>query len=57
MDVAINLTGSRIATASADMTARIYDAHSFECLATLSGHEGEISKVDLLAPPPTLRRD
>lgn len=45
LDVAFNTTATRIATASADKTTKIYDAQTFECLHTLTGHENEISKA------------
>jgi len=37
--------GSRLATASADGTSRIYSATTGACQAILSGHEAEISKA------------
>ena len=45
LDVAFNASGNRIASASADGTVRVYDAASFECIAILTGHESEVSKV------------
>ncbi len=41
--VAFDTTGSRIATASADGTARIWDASSGLCLLTLTGHTGFVN--------------
>lgn len=45
LDVAFNSTGTRLVTASADSTARVYNVNNGVCLAVLSGHEGEISKA------------
>merc|ERR1712224_159646 len=45
LDVAFNATGSKLVTASADGTARVYNTVSGACQAILIGHEGEISKV------------
>ena len=50
-------TGKRFVSASADATARIYNTMTGQCLHTLSGHEGEISKVSFnpqvsQSPPP-----
>jgi len=39
------LTCSQIVTASADGTARLYNAYNGNCSSILIGHEGEISKV------------
>jgi WD40 repeat protein len=38
--------GTRIATASADGTARIWDAASGRAIATLAGHGGAVQTVD-----------
>jgi dynein assembly factor with WDR repeat domains 1 len=45
LDVAFDYTGQYLLTASADGTARCYNAitHHQEC--KMQGHEGEISKV------------
>lgn len=45
LDVAFNSTGTKLATASADGNARIYNVFTGACTAILIGHEGEISKV------------
>jgi hypothetical protein len=45
LDVCFDATGKRFVSASADATARIYNTMTGQCLHTLSGHEGEISKV------------
>lgn len=37
--------GSKLVTASADSTSRVYNTMTGACHAILSGHEGEISKV------------
>jgi WD40 repeat protein len=39
------LLGTRLVTASADSTARVYNVHTGECISDLQGHAGEISKV------------
>lgn len=48
LDVVFDSTGQYIATASADKTGRVYDALSQLCIATLTGHQAEISKVKRL---------
>ena len=48
LDVVFDSTGQYIATASADKTGRVYDALNQMCIATLTGHQAEISKVDSL---------
>ncbi|NXQ25891.1 DAW1 factor, partial [Alaudala cheleensis] len=45
LDVCFDYAGQRIATASADGSARVYDAGTKQCIAKLEGHEDEISKV------------
>ena len=45
LDVAFDMTGQHIASASADGTARIYNAAEQRLVARLRGHEGEVSKV------------
>jgi len=45
LDICFNSTGTRLATASADSTARVYNVHTSACIGILTGHEGEISKV------------
>ena len=37
--------GLRVATASADGTARVWDADGGRCLQTLAGHEGEVTSA------------
>ncbi|NXA68971.1 DAW1 factor, partial [Mohoua ochrocephala] len=45
LDVCFDYAGQRIATASADGSARVYSAETKQCIAKLEGHEDEISKV------------
>ncbi|NWU02877.1 DAW1 factor, partial [Urocynchramus pylzowi] len=45
LDVCFDYAGQRIATASADGSARVYNAATKQCIAKLEGHEDEISKV------------
>ncbi|NXT27053.1 DAW1 factor, partial [Syrrhaptes paradoxus] len=45
LDVCFDYTGQRIAAASSDGSARVYNAETKECIAELEGHGGEISKV------------
>lgn len=45
LDICFNSTGTRLVTASADGTARLYNVGNGLCLAVLKGHEGEISKA------------
>lgn len=45
LDISFNSTGTRLVTASADCTARVYNVHTGACIGILNGHEGEISKV------------
>ncbi len=45
LDVAFDYTGQFLLSASADTTARIYNAVTHQLIAKLEGHEGEISKV------------
>ena len=40
-----NSTGTKLVTASADCTARVYNVMTGTCTGILLGHEGEISKV------------
>lgn len=47
LDVSFNATGSRLVTASADGTSRVFNTMNGACQAILIGHEGEISKVSL----------
>lgn len=51
LDVCFNVTGNRLASASADATARIYNVMTGTCISIFIGHEGEISKVALLLLP------
>jgi dynein assembly factor with WDR repeat domains 1 len=48
LDVVFDYTGQFIATASADCTARIYNAFNYELISKLEGHQGEISKVNMI---------
>lgn len=45
LDVGFNSTGSKLVTASADGTSRVFNTMNGACQAILAGHEGEISKV------------
>lgn len=45
LDVSFNATGSKLVTASADGTSRVFNTMNGACQAILIGHEGEISKV------------
>ncbi|NWI44718.1 DAW1 factor, partial [Picathartes gymnocephalus] len=45
LDVCFDYAGQCIATASADGSARVYNAATKQCIAKLEGHEDEISKV------------
>lgn len=45
LDVAFDYTGQMLLTASADGTARCYNAVSHNLISKFEGHEGEISKV------------
>jgi dynein assembly factor with WDR repeat domains 1 len=46
LDIAFDYKGQRLATASSDATACIWDVHSdFKLLAKMEGHREEVSKV------------
>lgn len=45
LDVNFNATGTKIVTASADRTARVYNVTTGNCISVLNGHDGEISKA------------
>ena len=45
LDVAFDFTGQYLLSASADSTARMFNATTHHLMSTLEGHEGEISKV------------
>ena len=46
LDIAFDYKGQRLATASSDATARVWDVHSdFKLLAKMEGHKEEVSKV------------
>ena len=45
LDVAFDMKGQHLLTASADGTARCYDATNHKLVSKFEGHEGEISKV------------
>ena len=47
LDIAFDYTGQYLLTASADSTARMYNATTQEMLHKFEGHEGEISKVKI----------
>lgn len=42
MQVCFNPQGTRVVTASADSTCKVWSAKSGECLQTLSGHTEEV---------------
>jgi len=44
LDICFNSTGTKLTTASADGIARVYNVYTGECLTTLEGHNGEISR-------------
>lgn len=49
MDIAFDLCGNRLATASQDCTSRIVDCKAdFKELALIEGHNDEISKVNII---------
>jgi len=45
LDACFNSTGNKLATASADGLARVYNVFTGACVALLQGHENEISKI------------
>ena len=45
LDVGFDYTGQHLLTASADGTARCYNAVTHNMITKFEGHEGEISKV------------
>jgi len=45
LDVNFNAMGSKIVTASADNTARIYSSMTGACIGVLDSHTAEISKA------------
>lgn len=46
LDICFDWAGQRMATASSDCSARVYDVKSdFKELAVMKGHRGEVSKV------------
>jgi len=45
LDVAFDYTGQYLLSASADGTARVYNAITHQLISKLEGHEGEVSKV------------
>ncbi|CAM9437177.1 unnamed protein product, partial [Discosporangium mesarthrocarpum] len=45
LDVSFNATGSKLVTASADGTSRVFNTINGACQAILMGHDGEISKA------------
>jgi len=45
LDATFNSTGNKLATASADGLARVYNVFTGACTALLQGHENEISKI------------
>lgn len=47
LDVALDAKSGRIATASADSTARVWDLKECELISVMKGHRGEISRVNL----------
>ncbi len=51
LDVVFDYTGQYIATASADCTARVYNAFTHEFISKLEGHQGEISNCSAFFHP------
>ena len=47
LDVTFDYTGQYLLSASADSTARVYNATTHQLISKLDGHEGEISKVSV----------
>lgn len=45
LDATFNSTGNKLATASADGIARIYNVFTGACISLLQGHQNEISKI------------
>jgi dynein assembly factor with WDR repeat domains 1 len=45
LDVNFNSMGTKLVTASADSTARIYSTMTGNCIGVLDGHSAEISKA------------
>jgi len=45
LDATFNSTGNKLATASADGLARVYNVFTGACTALLQGHDNEISKI------------
>ena len=45
LDACFNSTGNKLATASADGIARVYNVFTGACTALLQGHDNEISKI------------
>jgi len=45
LDACFNQTGNKLATASADGMARIYNVFTGACTTILQGHENEIRKI------------
>ena len=45
LDATFNNTGNKLATASADGLARVYNVFTGACTALFEGHENEISKI------------
>lgn len=46
MDIALDPKSGRIATASADFTARVWDTLTCELISVNRGHRGEISRIN-----------
>lgn len=45
LDIGFDFTGQKLVTASADGSARCYNATTHSLISKMEGHEGEISKV------------
>jgi len=45
LDATFNSTGNKLAIASADGIARVYNVFTGACTALLQGHQNEISKI------------
>lgn len=48
LDVAFDFSGQYLLSASADGTARVYNATTHQLISKLEGHESEISKVSFM---------
>ena len=47
-DVCLDKEGKMLASCSADMSVKLWDFNSYECLKTLHGHDHNVSSVAFL---------